>query len=448
MIVFAIASRPCRLNGECVFFIRLVYFWQRHRMDTKRLNLSDSELRQIVNDHFTTCDSADQAYRIVQTALEPFSPCPEGFLADHYALKVTIERNGQTELFSFFVKCLPTENPVLRSYLEEIGSFRKESSVLQRIVGSIQRHCPWRTVAPRVHLAVEEQLLVMNNLKSDGYSVVKREGGLLEVVFVQQALETLANLHACSFVLEQKQGKRLPELFPAVLNENAWVQTSTSTRVKDVANVIKLYTELVKICDHWHGPRKQTILERLAPLIRKIYTYVEPSHEFRNCLNHGDLWCNNIMFKCDGQGQPIGCALVDYQLSRYVPPAYDINLLLYLTTSRQLRDENLTALLDHYYKCFVDTLERNQVNASEIYPRETFLRCCEHYRLAGLIHSTIISGEVTLPSKFLEEIFGDLQSTASFMPDTKVWICVKAFQADERYRKHLIELLDELFAYV
>uniref|UniRef100_A0A182K5J4 CHK domain-containing protein n=1 Tax=Anopheles christyi TaxID=43041 RepID=A0A182K5J4_9DIPT len=417
-------------------------------MDAKRLDLSDSILRQIVNDHFSTRDSGEESYRIVQASLEPFSLCPEGFLADHYALKVTIARNGQTEELSFFAKSLPTENPMLRSYLEEIGSFRKESSVLQRIVGSIQRYCRWRTVAPRVHFAREEKLLVMNNLKSDGYSVIKRESGLLELEFVQQALETLANLHAGSIVLEEKQGKRLPELFPAVLNENAWVQTSTSTRVKDVANVIKLYTELVKISDHWQGARKQAILERLAPLIRKIYTYVEPSHEFRNCLNHGDLWCNNIMFKCDGQGRPTGCAMVDYQLSRYVPPAYDINLLLYLTTSRQLRDESLPALLEHYYKCFVETLERNQLNASEIYSHETFLRCCEHYRLAGLIHSTIISGEVTLPSRFLAEIFSDLQSTACFMPDKKVWVCVKAFQADERYRNHLLELLDELFLYV
>uniref|UniRef100_A0A182PF65 CHK domain-containing protein n=1 Tax=Anopheles epiroticus TaxID=199890 RepID=A0A182PF65_9DIPT len=418
-------------------------------MDAKRLHLSHSDVRQILNDHFSARNVDNKStFRIVQTSLEPFSPCPEGFLADHYALKVTVEKNGQEEEILFFAKCQPTENPALRGYLEEIGSFRKESSVLQRIVGAIQQYCPWRTVAPRVHFAKEEQLLVMNNLKSEGYSVVKREGGLLELSFVQEALETLATLHAGSIVLEAKLGKRLPELYPAVLDENAWVQTPTSTRMKDVANVIKLYTELVKICVQWQGAQKQTILERLAPLIRKIYTYVEPSTAFRNCLNHGDLWCNNIMFKCDGQGRPTGCALVDYQLSRYVPPAYDINLLLYLTTNRRLRNESLAALLDHYYKCFAEVLDRNQLNVGEIYPREEFLRCCEHYRLAGLIHSTIISGEVTLPGKYLEEIFGDLQTTASFMPDKKVWICVKAFQADERYRKRLIELLDELFEQV
>ncbi|XP_050070057.1 uncharacterized protein LOC126558142 [Anopheles maculipalpis] len=417
-------------------------------MEPKQLDLSDQDLNQIVNDHLSAQGNNEQSFRVDRASLEPFSPCPEGFLADHYALKVTIESNGRTEVLSFFVKCLPTANPVLKSYLEEIGSFRKESAVLQCLVGSIQHYCPWRTVAPRVLFSKGEKILIMNNLKSDGYSVIKRESGLLEVAFVQQALETLASLHAGSIVLEEKHGKRLPELFPNVLNENAWVQTPSSTRVKDVANVIKLYTELVKICDHWQGARKQTILGRLAPLIRKIYTFVEPSREFRNCLNHGDLWCNNIMFKCNEQGQPTGCALVDYQLSRYVPPAYDINLLLYLTTSRKLRDEHLPSLLDHYYECFSETLERNRLKASDFYTREVFVECCEHYRLAGLIHSTMISVEVTLPSRFLEEIFGDLQTTASFMPDKKVWVCVKAFQADECYRNHLIELLDELFEYV
>uniref|UniRef100_A0A182LS85 CHK kinase-like domain-containing protein n=1 Tax=Anopheles culicifacies TaxID=139723 RepID=A0A182LS85_9DIPT len=415
-------------------------------MEAKQLNLSDADIRQIVDDHLLSSGSnVIPSYRVVRALLEPFSPCPEGFLADHYALKVTIETNGQTEEYNFFAKCLPTDNPVLSSYLEEMGSFHKESSVLQRMVGAIQRLCPWRTVAPRVIFAKGEKILIMNNLKSAGYAIVKRQSGLLEVPFIQQALETLACLHGGSIVLEEQQGKRLPELFPNVLKENGWVQTPTSTRVKDVANVIKLYTELVKICDHWQGARKQTILEHIAPLIRRIYSYVEPSHEFRNCLNHGDLWCNNIMFKCNEQGQPTGCALVDYQLSRYVPPAYDINLLLYLTTSRQQREANLPSLLDHYYKCFSEMLERNQLQVGDIYPREAFLRCCERYRLAGLIHSTIISGEVTLPNRFLEEIFGDLQTTASFMPDKKVWVCVKAFQADELYRKHLIELMDELF---
>uniref|UniRef100_A0A182N5P4 CHK domain-containing protein n=1 Tax=Anopheles dirus TaxID=7168 RepID=A0A182N5P4_9DIPT len=418
-------------------------------MERKRLDLSDDVLRQIVDDHFSARgDPGDGQYSVVGCALEPFSACPEGFLAEHYALRVTVESQGQAEELSFFVKCLPIDNPVLTAYLEEIGSFRKESSVLQRVVGSIQPYCSWRTVAPRVHYAKGERMLVMNNLKSDGYAVVKRQSGLLEVSYVQQALETLACLHAGSIVLEEKRGKRLPELFPGVLEENAWVTTATSTRVKDVANVIKLYSELVKICDHWQGARKQAILEQLPALIRKIYSYVVPSEEFRNCFNHGDLWCNNVTFKCNGQGDPVGCVLVDYQLSRYVPPAYDINMFIHLTTSRQQRDAYLASLLDHYYQCFSQTVERNQLRACDVYPRETFLRCCAHYRLAGLIHSTMISCEVTLPGAFLEEVFGDLQMTACFMPDRKVWVCVKAFQADECYRKHLIELMDELFEHI
>uniref|UniRef100_A0A182QKP7 CHK kinase-like domain-containing protein n=1 Tax=Anopheles farauti TaxID=69004 RepID=A0A182QKP7_9DIPT len=359
-----------------------------------------------------------------------------------------VESHGETKELCFFVKCLPIDNPALKAYLEEIGSFRKESSVLRSVVGSIQSYCAWRTVAPRVHYISGERMLVMNNLKADGYAVVKRQSGLLEVSYVQQALETLACLHAGSIVLEEKRGKRLPELFPGVLTENAWVTTATSTRVKDVANVIKLYSELVKICDHWPVARKQTILEHLPALIRKIYSYVVPSEKFRNCFNHGDLWCNNITFKCDDQGEPVGCVLVDYQLSRYVPPAYDINLLIYLTTNRQQREESLASLLDHYYQCFSHTLERNQLRACDVYPREMFLRCCEHYRLAGLIHSTMISGEVTLPGVFLEEVFGDSQMTASFMPQRKVWVCIKAFQSCEYYRKHLIELMDELFEHV
>lgn len=421
-------------------------------MELKRLNLSATDLEQIVATHFSRCEEERSKTRwlVVAAKLQQFHSCPNGFLAEHYELEVNIEftEKGQTEPFSFFVKCLPVENPTLARYLKEIRGFHKETHVLTDIIPAIQQHIPWRTIAPVVYCTKELNLIVMNNLKTAGFAVITRESGLLECSFIRQALETLACLHAGSLVLEEKCGQHLTELFPNVLEENAWVNTPTSTRKIDVANVIKLYMELVKLCDKWQGSQEKTILAELPALFRTIYNYTVPSKRFRNCLNHGDLWCNNIMFNCNQRGNPTACILVDYQMSRYVPPAYDINLMLYLTASRQTRDGHRQAFLDFYYDCFSKTLDQNQLTSSIIFPRDLFLQSCEHYRLAGLIHSTMISGEVTLPIASLEEVFNNKKLSGGFMPEPKIWVCVKAFQIDTIYRNHLLELMDELFSYI
>ncbi|XP_058118254.1 uncharacterized protein LOC131285974 [Anopheles ziemanni] len=420
-------------------------------MDLKRINLTKIDIHQIVAEHFAGCKEtrALKQWRVIGAELEPFSPCPEGFLSAHYDLKVTIEvAIGKTEKLSFFVKCSPVDNPALACYLKEIRSFHKETHILKDIVTAIQQNCPWRTIAPRALCAKGLKLLVMNNVKLHGFAVIKQESGLLDRSFLQQALETLACLHAGSLVVEEKCGKSLPELYPNVLEENAWVTTPNSTRMKDVANVIQLYAELVQDSDMWDESHKKIILSQMPEHFRKIYTFTAPSKQFRNCLNHGDLWCNNLMFKCESNGKPTECILVDYQMSRYVPPAYDINLLLYLTTSLQMRNEQRDILLAHYYNCFSEILHKNQLDAANILPSNIFLASCEHYRLAGLIHSTLISAEVTLPSVFLEEVFNCSDSTAGFMPEAKVKVCINAFRSNTTYRNHLLELMGELFSHI
>ncbi|XP_052862476.1 uncharacterized protein LOC128269140 [Anopheles cruzii] len=415
-----------------------------------QIGLAEEDLRKIIEEHLTFAGiKSEKSFDVVYVTLEPFSACPDGFLADHYSLKVKFQTSGDpTEELNFFVKCLPINNPQLALYLDEIGSFRKETSVLQDILRPLQEYCPWRKIAPRVHFARANKLLVMQNLKNDGYGVIKGESGLLDNCSLREALQTLACLHASSIVLEEKRGKSLVELFPTILKENAWINSTTSTRTKDVDNVIKLYINLVKLEKRWPAERKEAIITQLPTLIRTIYQYVVPCKRFRNCLNHGDLWCNNLMFKTNAQGDSTDCVLVDFQMSRYVPIGYDINLLLYLTTSAVFRKNHEKTLLAFYYSCFAKVLELNSVDVHKIYSLSDFLECCQHYKLAGLIHSVMISGEVTLPQEFLEQVFKHSELTAGFMPEPKISICVKAFQADQTYKAHLLELMEELFTHI
>lgn len=415
----------------------------------KRLGITENNIQQLVKDHLSKkARLCAKPIQIAHITIEPFSACPEGFLADHYMLKVKFQSGNIEEELQFFVKCSPLDKLLLAQYLTEIGSFKKEASVLQDILPALRVYCPSRQLAPTVHLALDQRLIVMQNLKSHGYEVAKVKSGILNKPFLRQALKTLANLHASSIVHEEKCKRSLLQLFPDILTENAWINSSTSTRTKDVENVIKLYKTLLHLCDHLSAKRKEAIVLQLPTLLRSIYEFVKPSKKFRNCLNHGDLWCNNLMFKLDVTNNPTDCILVDYQMSRYAPPGYDINLLLYLISNSSCRAQSRQTLLSYYYECFVEVLEENDIDAHNIYSMDNFMTCCEYYRLAGLIHASIITPEVTLPLSFLQHIFESNELMAGFMPDSKLSICVKAFESDNTYRDHIVELMDELFSFI
>jgi Ser/Thr protein kinase RdoA (MazF antagonist) len=83
---------------------------------------------------------------------------------------------------------------------------------------------------------------------------------------------------------------------------------------------------------------------------RYIEMAAEPSSKFRNIICHRDLWLNNILFKYDTSGKPEEVALVDFQIYRYCPPALDLTMFMYVTTTREFREQHLLSLLLTYHR--------------------------------------------------------------------------------------------------
>ena len=150
------------------------------------------------------------------------------------------------------------------------------------------------------------------------------------------------------------------------------------------------------------------------------------------------------MFKHGSGGEPEGCILVDFQLSRYTPPAYDLNMLLSLTSMYEFRAKHMSSLLDQYYEVFAGHLSANGIDPANIYTKQSFLESCQYYRLAGQIHGCIIAPEVLLAQCYLDEVFLLSESCAGFMPLSKVKICLRAFQEDVAYRDRLLDMVQEL----
>lgn len=386
--------------------------------------------------------SKDQV--IVQDhSVERFSSTVDGFLSEHYALRVSVRWQGvppdqSDRKLSFFVKALPRQNPCLVEYLESIGTFRKEIKLFQEVLPRIHQAVGGKNFAPRMVLAKGNRLIVLENLKTKGYDIVAANSGLLDGFQLRKAMDALARLHAGSFIVEKMESKGLTELYPGVLEENAWIKCESSVRRKDVENVIRFWCEVVKLSEK-NLKRLNVILEELPQVMRKIFEFVKPSRKFQNVLCHGDLWKNNLMFRSLA-GIPEDCILVDFQMARYVPPAYDLNLVISLSTSRIFRSQHYDALIMDYYSNLKTILATHEIYLDP----ELFKDSCAFYKSAGVIHSCLISPEVLLPQSYLQTILSEPDSSCGFMPQSKVAVCLKAFQTDPPYRSRLLDMLDEL----
>ncbi|XP_062552920.1 uncharacterized protein LOC134218071 [Armigeres subalbatus] len=386
--------------------------------------------------------SKDQFF-VLDHTVERFSTSVDGFLAEHYALRVNVRWTNQPQdeadhKLSLFVKALPQNNPCLLEYLGNIGTFRKEITLFEEVLPRIHQALSGKKFAPKMFHAKGNRLIVMENLKIKGYDIVTENNGLLDGFQLRKVMDALASLHAGSLIVEKIEGKSLTDLFPGVLDENAWVECVNSIRRKDVENVIQFWAEVVKLSEK-NIKRLNIISNDLPQVIRRIYDFVKPSSQFQNVLCHGDLWNNNLMFR-SLVGIPEDCILVDFQMSRYVPPAYDLNLLISLSTSRIFRKEHYDALVMDYYTKIQKYLAPHEI----VIGLEAFKESCGFYKTAGSIHACLISPEVLLPQSYIQKVIAEPDASCGFMPKSKVAICLKAFQEDPPYRTRLLDMLDEL----
>ncbi|TKR67508.1 hypothetical protein L596_023655 [Steinernema carpocapsae] len=72
-------------------------------------------------------------------------------------------------------------------------------------------------------------------------------------------------------------------------------------------------------------------------------------------LVHGDLWCNNIMWKNDSEEV---AAFIDFQLTHTGSPAFDIARVLVLCADGDIRREHAHAVLEHYFSTLTELMAK------------------------------------------------------------------------------------------
>ncbi|EAT45856.1 AAEL002917-PA [Aedes aegypti] len=293
--------------------------------------------------------------------VSPATSAGDNYMSDVFRIPVKFRLSPtekKIEHISFVVKCLP-DTGNRGSVIDELNAFHKEAQMFTEVLPKLSKiagdeffsaKCFDATAAPN-------RMLIFHDLKSLGYTMANRQAGL-DFDHCAAIMTKIGKLHAASMAFSRENMDLMNKYFNFnMFNPNEDLRTECINVVfeKGLGTLISIIEE------NWHDfdPVILAKMKELQPVyVKKLEACLTQKFEdgFK-VLNHGDLWCNNMLFKYEPKSQKLeDVVFVDYQLSYYSSPGVDINYALSNCPNLETRDR-VNDLIDIYYKSLSETLK-------------------------------------------------------------------------------------------
>ncbi|XP_049762398.1 uncharacterized protein LOC126088310 [Schistocerca cancellata] len=397
--------------------------------------LSSEECQRVVESWL-----ADDHFEIVDVQVRPLSDEVSGFLGSHLKVSINVRlgKEQKVKQLEFFAKSMPSGASSFHTdFINSIHCFEKETTfydiVAPRLIEAQPADSPvW---APRC-LLTRPDLVLLEDLSAQAFQVLDSRPPL-DLEHCRLTLRTLAAFHAASILLERRTGAPLDTLFPEICKENlltgeeenlatGWFRTS----VKGICSLAELI-------------RPGADKARIEGTCWQLLDAIQPSTKYRNVLTEGDVWVKNLMFRYDGEGRPSEVRLIDFQLVRYVPPAYEIGFFLHLSTSRELRSAHLEDLLREYHSALTSRLVAGGVDAARELPWSELVSSYRQLRLGGVVMAPV-HHQLTAMTGDVARKYVSAADFQRFMVRDRDHELRHVFLSDPVYRKILTEDVEEL----
>lgn len=177
----------------------------------------------------------------------------------------------------------------------------------------------------------------------------------------------------------------------------------------------------------------------------RVFELLRTSTKYRNVFSHVDLWTSNVMFKYNdenGQKIPTQAILLDFQLSRYLPPAVDVLISIYLNTNRKFRDQYFNHLKSLYWTHLRCELKHRKISIDAVLTWDDFIDSCQQYELLGILYNCRFTPFSNLPSNTLQQMEPSQRQYACI--DGRGEYFLSKLPMDEKFRLTVLEAIGEL----
>lgn len=197
---------------------------------------------------------------------------------------------------------------------------------------------------------IDPNYVVLEDLKPRGFVNVPRQNGL-DLIHSKAVLDKLAQFHAASACVYQKEGPYKPLLTRGIFVEENFemFEMMNNSFNSIIIDSIKTW----KGCEQYEEKIKNILRRKMELLIKSEEAFV---NEF-NVLNHGDLWCNNIMFQYDDAGGIKEVYFVDYQICRWGSPALDLQYFIFSSCNLEIKVKEFDFMIKYYHGQLVKYLK-------------------------------------------------------------------------------------------
>ncbi|KAK4874388.1 hypothetical protein RN001_013748 [Aquatica leii] len=281
-------------------------------------------------------------------------PPGENYVCELLRVVVKFSEKDRNDIqsVSLIVKRL-LDNELVLKFNEEIGFFSCEFSIYCYILPMMEKLEYKKCVAPKTYYLSTQpkNMIVIEDLSTLNYKIANRQEGLnLEHCLL--CVEKLAYFHAASLALFEKNPKIMDEYSKGMFGKTELFMNLFSIVFQETLNVCK------------REPSLQKYYKKINEDIKKkVYTSTKRDPKF-NVLNHGDFWCNNLMFQYNKDGSLKDVLFVDFQLSAFASPFLDLHHFIATSTSLEVKENHITDILHHYYEAFVKNVKMLKIKTS------------------------------------------------------------------------------------
>lgn len=298
----------------------------------------------------------------------------DGFMSLLSFIKVKARVRGEARIYDWVVKTTPREanratmSNKIRMDEREVFFFSGLVPQLERFLTDkgLQNLLPSTCDIPYCSWTDQDKVLVMANLKSQGWrdAINKKKG--LDVHHLRLAFKWLATFHAVTAnYLEEFPGgeeaakKKMDILFIKLLEVPLIKQVLEELKAPTNANLRSI---LSKIDEDYPGSDRaekfNTYIGQDGDLNMNAYQMRDEFEYNFKTICHGDPWFNNQMFRYGDASPPAEIMYVDFQMASHACPALDLTYLLAASTTSEVRRDHLDHLLTLYHTTLTLTLER------------------------------------------------------------------------------------------